>query len=84
MLYCPTEDARMLTILNSNIAICYSQKEDYDSVIHYTTDALKHDPNFKKALLNRAICYEKTDKLEDAFEGFIFFPNSRLQKTRRN
>jgi hypothetical protein len=56
-------------MLNSNIAICYLKKEDYDGVIHYATIALKNDPQFKKALLNRAFSYEKKDKLEDAFEG---------------
>lgn len=58
-------------MLNSNIAICYLKKEDYDGVIHYATIALKNDPQFKKALLNRAFSYEKKDKLEDAFEGWL-------------
>ena len=59
----------MKTILNSNIAICFLKKEDYDGVINFASDALKYDPNFKKALLNRAFCYEKLDKIEEAFEG---------------
>lgn len=62
----------MLTILNSNLAICYLKNEDLDSVIHFTTLALKYDPKFKKALLNRAYASEKVDKLEDAFEGRKF------------
>jgi tetratricopeptide (TPR) repeat protein len=57
--HCPDDDKKMLVILNSNLAICYLKKEDYDGVIHFATDALKIDPNFKKALLNRAFCYEK-------------------------
>lgn len=59
----------MLAILSSNIAICYLKNEDIDGVIHYTTEALRYDPNFKKALLNRAFCFEKKDKIEEAFEG---------------
>ena len=61
----------MKTILNSNLAICFLKKEDHEAVIHYATDALKNDPNFKKALLNRAFCYEKQDKIEEAFEGNV-------------
>jgi len=67
----------MLTILNSNISICFLRKSDYDGVIHYTTEALKSDPNFTKALLNRAAAYEKTEKIEEAFEG-EYFPISCL------
>jgi hypothetical protein len=71
--FCPLDDIKMLTVLNSNISVCFLRKGDYDGVIHYTTEAIKLDPNFTKALLNRATAFEKTDKIEEAFEGNPFF-----------
>jgi tetratricopeptide (TPR) repeat protein len=70
--HCPLEDSNMLAILNSNLAICYLKNEDYEGVVHYATEALKYDPLFKKALLNRAFCYERKDQIEEAFEGSFY------------
>ncbi|CAD8139019.1 unnamed protein product [Paramecium octaurelia] len=68
--YCPLDDLQMLCILNSNIAICYMKQQDYDSAIDYCTKALKFNPEFIKALINRAESYEKLDKFEDALEDY--------------
>lgn len=51
----------MLCILNSNIAICLINQTDYKLAIKHCTKALEYNPEFVKALLNRAECYEKTD-----------------------
>jgi Tfp pilus assembly protein PilF len=75
----------MKTILNSNLAICFLKKEDYEGVINYASEALKIDDKFKKALLNRAFCYEKVDKIEEAFEGNSYrYNNIRLQEAGRD
>ncbi|CAD8044589.1 unnamed protein product [Paramecium primaurelia] len=66
--YCPLEDLNMLCILNSNIAICLMKLLDFESALEHCSKALEFNPEFIKALLNRAECYEKTDKLEEALE----------------
>jgi tetratricopeptide (TPR) repeat protein len=58
-----------LTALNSNISICYLKKEDYEGVIEYASKAIKLNEKFKKAYINRAEAYEKTEKEEDALAG---------------
>ncbi|CAK85375.1 unnamed protein product (macronuclear) [Paramecium tetraurelia] len=68
--YCPLDDLQMLCILNSNIAICYMKQSDYDIAIDYCTKALTFNPEFVKALINRAESYEKLNKLEDALEDY--------------
>ncbi|CAD8053537.1 unnamed protein product [Paramecium sonneborni] len=68
--YCPLEDLNMLCILNSNIAICLMKQSDYESALEHCSKALEFNPEFVKALLNRAECYEKTDKLEEALEDY--------------
>lgn len=42
---------------------------EYEDTIEYTTNALKYNPEFVKAYLNRAEAYENTEKLEEALEG---------------
>jgi len=44
--------------------------EKYDHVVSDTTEALKLDPNYVKALLRRAQAYEATDKLTDALKDY--------------
>jgi len=55
------------------LAICFLKKEDYDSVIEYTTASIKLDSTYKKPLMSRVIAYEKKEQLEDALEGSIVF-----------
>ncbi|CAD8061483.1 unnamed protein product [Paramecium sonneborni] len=68
--YCPLEDSNMLCILNSNIAICLMKQSDYESALEHCTKSLEFNPDFIKALLNRAECYERTEKLEEALEDY--------------
>ncbi|CAD8132849.1 unnamed protein product [Paramecium octaurelia] len=68
--YCPLEDLNMLCILNSNIAICFMKQSDFESALEHCSKALEFNPEFVKALMNRAECYEKTDKLEEALEDY--------------
>ncbi|CAD8043204.1 unnamed protein product [Paramecium primaurelia] len=68
--YCPLEDLNMLCILNSNIAICLMKQSDFESALEHCSKALEFNPEFVKALLNRAECYEKIDKFEEALEDY--------------
>lgn len=45
---------------------------DYELAIEHCSKALEFDSEFIKALMNRAECYEKTEKFEEALEGFLF------------
>ncbi|KAL4510833.1 hypothetical protein ABPG72_004987 [Tetrahymena utriculariae] len=66
--YCPLQETKQCSVLNSNLAICYLKKNDYETVIQYTSESIKLDPKFKKPYLNRITAYEKTEKLEEAIE----------------
>ncbi|CAD8121699.1 unnamed protein product [Paramecium sonneborni] len=68
--YCPLEDSNMLCILNSNIAICLINQSNFKSAIKQCSKALEYNPEFVKALFNRAECYEKTDQLEEALDDY--------------
>ncbi|EAS03802.1 tetratricopeptide repeat protein (macronuclear) [Tetrahymena thermophila SB210] len=66
--YCPLSETKQCSVLNSNLAICYLKKNDYETVIQYSSESIKLDPKFKKPYLNRITAYEKTEKLEEAIE----------------
>ncbi|KAL4435733.1 hypothetical protein ABPG74_018284 [Tetrahymena malaccensis] len=66
--YCPQSETKQCSVLNSNLAICYLKKNDYETVIQYSSESIKLDPKFKKPYLNRITAYEKTEKLEEAIE----------------
>ncbi|CAD8061872.1 unnamed protein product [Paramecium sonneborni] len=68
--YCPLEDLNMLCILNSNIAICLLNQSEFESAIQQCSKALEFNPEFVKALYNRAECYEKTNQLEEALDDY--------------
>lgn len=44
-------------------------KEEYENAVSDCSEALELAPNYLKARLRRAQCYEKVDKLEEALEG---------------
>ncbi|ELR18906.1 tetratricopeptide repeat domain containing protein [Acanthamoeba castellanii str. Neff] len=49
---------------------CTPSPEDYAEVIKDSTEALRIDPTYTKALVRRAQAYEGTDKLTDALKDF--------------
>ncbi|WBW73498.1 mitochondrial TOM complex TPR repeat subunit Tom70 [Schizosaccharomyces osmophilus] len=66
-------------IFFSNRAACYSAIGDFEQVVKDTTEALKLDPTYVKALNRRSSAYEQLEKLDDAlmdstvscvFDGF--------------
>ena len=69
MQFCPNEESKFISVINSNISICYQKLKDNENVIYYTTEAIKHDKLFIKPYINRAKAYEDTDKPEEALEG---------------
>ncbi|EGR27316.1 hypothetical protein IMG5_197840 [Ichthyophthirius multifiliis] len=62
------------------------KKNDYETVIQYTTKSIKLDENFKKPYLNRIIAFEKTEREEDALEDLKALekidPNDKDLKAR--
>ena len=56
LLYIPEDDISLITILNSNIGICFMRLKQYKEAITSFNIAIGHNPNFVKAQVNRAEC----------------------------
>ncbi|XP_046851684.1 tetratricopeptide repeat protein 1-like [Xenia sp. Carnegie-2017] len=76
--YCPKEETENKSIFYANRAACCQKLEDYENGISDCDRALELSPNYLKARLRRAQCYEKVDKLEEALEDYrIVFENDK-------
>ncbi|KAG8924425.1 hypothetical protein FRC02_010427 [Tulasnella sp. 418] len=48
------ECAKLRSVLNNNIAVCYAKKGNHTDAVKFCTEALLDDPQYVKALLRRA------------------------------
>jgi len=56
--------------LFSNRAACFLSLKDWHMAIKDSTEALKHEPNYVKALTRRGTAHEALDKYEEALKDF--------------
>ncbi|XP_031559515.1 tetratricopeptide repeat protein 1-like [Actinia tenebrosa] len=67
---CPPEFKSDKAIFYSNRAACLVKMELYKDAIQDSTKALELNPEYLKARLRRAQCYEHEDQLEEALEDY--------------
>ncbi|XP_032227612.2 tetratricopeptide repeat protein 1 [Nematostella vectensis] len=81
---CPSEFKNEKSIFYSNRAACLARMEFYKDAIKDCTKALELNPEYLKARLRRAQCYEKTDELEEALEDYklVFEANKSCEISR--
>lgn len=52
------------------MAICYSGLNDYEKVIEFATKSLEFNPEYNKALINRAKAHENLKQYEESLNDF--------------
>jgi len=67
---CPYSCGNERAILYSNRAACFLYMEEKEEGVMDCSKALEYNPNYLKAILRRAILYEKNEKLDEALADY--------------
>ena len=67
------------TKILSNLSICFKKLGDWTNTINYSSQALEVDPEFEKALVNRADAYYQSNNYEKGLEDYKLLKERKSQ-----